>query len=66
MVVGGGGAGTQICLSNKEMRKEVIKRMRAYIKADREKADKMGYPYPTTYDFSINDNARKCECENCT
>ncbi len=62
---GGGGAGTQICLSNKEMRKEVIKRMRAYIKADREKADKMGYPYPTAYDFSINDNGKKCECENC-
>ena len=62
---GGGGAGTQICLSNKEMRKTVVQRMREYIRKDREKADKMGYPYQQTYDFSINDNGKKCECENC-
>ena len=63
---GFGGNGTQLCMSNKEMRKEAVKRLKEFIEKDRKDAALKGYAPPVYYDFSINDNGKKCECEECS
>lgn len=55
----------QICLSNPEVRKLFLKKLKAYIKEDRKKAKKKGSPPPMLYDISHNDNREKCVCPEC-
>lgn len=58
----GGGPG-QMCLTHPEVRKEVIKKLRAKIKADRKKYSKDDWPL--IYDISQNDNSDYCVCKGC-
>ena len=58
----GGGPG-QLCLTHPEVRKEVIKKLRAKIQADRKKYSKENQPF--IYDISQNDNSDYCVCKNC-
>lgn len=61
----GGGPG-QLCLTNPDVRRIVVQRLRGFIKQDREKAAKAGTPPPRIYDISQNDaGAAECQCEHC-
>ena len=55
----------QLCLSNTEMRKEVLKNLRAYIVRDIADAKKNKADAPWIYDISQNDHQRFCRCKNC-
>ena len=59
------GKNSQLCLSNPELRKEVLKRLRYYIKLGEEKAQKADKPLPVIYDISQNDNQDYCKCAKC-
>lgn len=56
----------QLCLTNPEMRAEVKRRLKGFIKADRAASAKRGIPPPSIYDISENDNWNYCACTNCT
>ena len=62
---GSGMIGAQLCLSNKEMRKEVLVNLRKYIKSSNDSAKKYRYEAPVIFDISQNDNQRYCRCKNC-
>ena len=62
--VGGQGSG-QLCITNKEMRKECLKKLMAYIKQSYDEAKAKNVPPPKVFDLSMNDNHGKCECDNC-
>ena len=62
--VGGQFAG-QLCLSNQEVRKIMLLKLREYIARDREKARQRGTPPPTMYDITQNDNQNYCVCPGC-
>lgn len=55
----------QLCLSNKEMRKEVLKRLRGFIENDRKIAAENNIAAPHIYDISQDDNQRYCQCAKC-
>ncbi len=55
----------QLCLSNKELRKEFVKKLKLYIKQGQATAAKGGYLQPLLYDISQNDDAAWCECPDC-
>lgn len=61
----GGQYTGQLCLSNKELRAHLIKRMTAVIRSSREKAISTGVEPPRLYDLSMNDGNRFCECRKC-
>jgi len=55
----------QLCLSNPEVRKLFITKLKAYI-VDREaKAKAAGTPPPVVYDISQNDWRGQCQCDAC-
>lgn len=57
----------QICLTNPEVRKLMIKKLKEYIETDRKDAAQKGvYPPPRVYDITNNDNLDKCICPTCT
>ena len=56
------GPGT-ICLSNKDMRKRFLEDLRNFIRQDRVKFAKIGYP--KYYVITYNDTYDPCICENC-
>lgn len=56
----------QPCLSNKDVRRETLKKLRAYIAQGKEEARANGYLPPMIYDLSQNDDGAWCECEKCT
>ena len=60
-----GVSGSQLCLSNKEVRKEVLKVLRSYIARDIADAKKANVPAPWMYDISQNDNQSYCTCKEC-
>ncbi|MCX6984921.1 MAG: DUF4838 domain-containing protein, partial [Lentisphaerae bacterium] len=60
----GAGPG-QICLTNPEVRKLVLEKLRSYIVADRETAAKAGSPAPLIYCIAVNDNPLTCQCPTC-
>lgn len=60
-----GGTWAQVCLTNPEVRDFFKKKLRAYIEADRAKAEKTGLPPPYVYDISQNDSYHLCECDAC-
>ncbi len=57
--------GGQLCLTNTEMRAELIRRLRGFIEQDRERAAKEGMPPPVRYDVSMNDYHNMCQCPEC-
>ena len=59
-----GGPG-QICLTNPEVRKLMLAKLRGYIAADRARAAKTGAPYPRIYCVEPNDNHWNCQCPEC-
>lgn len=61
----GGAAGSQLCLSNKEVRKEMLKVLKSYIARDHETAKKQNVQPPWMYDISQNDNQEYCRCKEC-
>ena len=62
--VGGQGKG-QLCLSNQEMKDELVRRIIANISNTVAKARSEGRPLPSLYSISQNDNWNCCECDAC-
>lgn len=61
----GGFVTGQLCLSNPEVRRLTKEKLKQYILADEEIAQRTGNPPPLIYSISQNDNERPCQCENC-
>ena len=59
------GKSSQLCLTNKELREEMKRRLKGFIEADIAKFKKLGVPPPHVYDISENDNWNYCACTNC-
>ena len=55
----------QLCLSNKELRKVFIDKLRVYIRQSEVAAKKKGTPAPIVYDISQNDWGGQCQCAPC-
>jgi hypothetical protein len=55
----------QLCLSNPEVRKLVLEKLKHYIKTDRTTAAKRGSAPPAIYNLSLNDGGAKCLCLGC-
>jgi len=55
----------QLCLTNPELRKFMVGRLRAYIEQARAQAQKQGTPPPTVFDISQNDWGGMCQCPKC-
>lgn len=55
----------QFCLTNPEVRKLTLARLREYIRTDREQAAQRGAPPPRVYDLSQNDCDGYCLCPGC-
>ena len=55
----------QLCLTNRDMRAEVIRRMREFIVKDRARAVEEERPYPVLYDLGMNDYHTMCQCPEC-
>ncbi len=62
--VGGQFTG-QICLTNPEVLRLTIDKLKAYIVADEAEALRFGVPAPTIYEISQNDNSTYCQCGDC-
>ena len=62
--VGGQRTG-QLCLSNQEMKDELVRRIIANISNTVAKAKSEGRPLPSLYSISQNDNWNCCECDSC-
>ena len=61
-----GGAQSQLCLTNPELRKYWIEKLRADIRKDRANAEKAGVEAPRYWAVDQNDAFDGfCECENC-
>ena len=60
-----GGSGTQICVSNPELRGLFLRELREYIAKGEARAKERGVPAPTLYDVSMNDTPNLCQCEEC-
>ena len=55
----------QLCMTNPETRRQVLKLLRNFIKNDRIKAAKNNLPPPVIYDISANDTHSFCQCDGC-
>ncbi len=53
----------QLCLTNPELQKTMVARLREFIKSDRKKLPREDWP--VIYVVGMNDNNSKCLCENC-
>lgn len=56
---------SQLCMTNPEVRKIMLEKLRAYIKADIEKAAAKGLSAPVLYEISMNDDHSFCSCPPC-
>ncbi len=56
---------SQLCLSNREMRKELYKRLMGFIDKGETDAKERNLAPPRIYDFSANDCRNPCQCEDC-
>lgn len=59
------GDHAQLCLTNPELRKAFLEKLRACILSSREAAEKAGLPAPQVFSISQNDWSGMCECEAC-
>ena len=55
----------QICMTNPEARKLMVKILKEFVEADRKEAAKRKVPAPLISDISANDNPNPCFCTNC-
>ena len=55
----------QLCLSNKQLRKVFVEKLREYIRQSEAKAKTDGTPPPVVYDISQNDWGGQCQCAAC-
>ncbi len=55
----------QLCLTNKDVKRIVLERLKEYIKRDRVAAKEKNRPYPMLYDISPNDYHHLCQCADC-
>lgn len=55
----------QLCLSNPELRKVVLQKLRDYIRQSEARAKEAGTPAPVVYDISQNDWGGQCLCAAC-
>ncbi len=55
----------QLCLTNEQMQKEIIAKLKEYVLADEESARNRNMPPPRVYDFTANDVSFSCQCEKC-
>ena len=62
---GDNGSRTQLCLSNKEMRKEFLNVLLNSIRRAKENAAKHGVEPPMIYSIDQNDNQNYCRCAEC-
>lgn len=61
----GSGPG-QLCLTNPDVLKIALEKLRENIKLDRERAAGKGVPYPKIYNFNQNDKYdTHCQCSDC-
>ncbi len=56
---------SQLCLSNREMRKELYKRLQEFIAKGEATAKEKNLAPPRIYDFSANDCRNPCQCDDC-
>lgn len=61
----GGQRSGQLCLTNPEVRDEMLKRLLDNIEKGNAKALKSGVEPPRIYDISHNDNRGYCQCDRC-
>ncbi len=61
----GGPKKGQVCLTNPEVRKLFVEKLKEYLDKDNKRAEKSGLPAPYIYDISQNDNNNFCTCEKC-
>ena len=61
----GGQRSGQLCLTNPEVKEEVLKRLLANIEKGTARAKEKGVGPPRIYDMSHNDNQSYCECDRC-
>ncbi|MCX5759303.1 MAG: DUF4838 domain-containing protein, partial [Candidatus Hydrogenedentes bacterium] len=55
----------QLCLTNLELRRFCVDRLKGYIEQSRATTKEKGEPAPTVFDISQNDWGGMCECVNC-
>ena len=55
----------QLCLTNAELRKFFLDKLKAYIESTRADAKQTGRPAPTVFDISQNDWGGMCQCADC-
>ena len=55
----------QLCLTNAELRRAFIEKLKAYIEQSRAAAKKAGRPDPAVFDISQNDWGGMCQCAPC-
>lgn len=55
----------QLCLTNPAMRKEMLRKLKAYIISGEKNARARDIPDPAIYDLSQNDCTTPCECAAC-
>ena len=56
---------TQLCLSNPEVRKKMVEKVRKFIKKEYAQSAKLKVPVPYIFDISQNDNRNYCRCKDC-
>jgi len=57
--------GSQLCLTNPELRAAFLAKLKGYIVSSRAEAEKNGQPAPQVFDVSQNDWRGMCQCDNC-
>ncbi|MFW6157158.1 MAG: DUF4838 domain-containing protein, partial [Armatimonadota bacterium] len=55
----------QLCLTNEELRRAFLQKLRGYIEQTRVEAAETGAPPPRVFSVSQNDWGGQCQCENC-
>jgi len=55
----------QLCLTNPELRKAFVDKLRAYIASSARDAKEAGQPPPTVFSISQNDWHGACQCQSC-
>jgi hypothetical protein len=59
------GEGTQLCLTNPELRRAFLAKLRNYIATSWSAAKEANLPPPLVYSVSQNDWHKPCQCERC-
>lgn len=60
------GKKNQLCLTNPDMQKAALEKLKAYIVSAEKEAKAKGISQPVVYDLSQNDCSTPCQCDACT